>query len=59
MNEIIAFGAENKTCFSVLSEKGIYVSDTVEDLKNIGNFNKYEFAIKEYLSKNMMKTMMK
>ena len=55
MNEIIAFGAENKTCFSVLSEKGIYVSDTVEDLKDIVNFNNYEGAIKEYLSKNKMR----
>jgi len=46
MNNIIALGAENKTSFSVISEKGLFVSSSNEDLKNVECFQKFEEEVR-------------
>jgi hydrogenase maturation protein HypF len=52
MKNIVAIGAENKTTFSVISEKGLYTSDQINDLTDINSYNKHETELKKYLSDN-------
>ncbi|MDP8299424.1 MAG: hypothetical protein P9L88_05930 [Candidatus Tantalella remota] len=50
MKNILALGVDNKTSFSVMSDKGLYVSDPVGDLTDIKNYNDFEKAISEQIS---------
>ncbi len=52
MKNIVAFGAENKVSFSVLSGDGLYEDSPVGNIDDIEGFRAYEKAIRVYLETN-------
>lgn len=49
MDKIIALGAENKNTFSIISNGEIYVSDPVDTLTDINNYNEFEGKARAYM----------
>lgn len=52
MKKILALGADGKSGFSVISEKGFYYDAMGRDLGDIENFDNFRRRIKEYLKDN-------
>jgi len=52
MKSIIALGAENKSTFSVISGKDLYVSKRASDLRDIDNLQDFEQALRGYIKDN-------
>ena len=55
MKNIVAFGAENKVSFSVLSDKGLYSDSPACDLGGIDGYGSYEKAVKDFLKTSGIK----
>lgn len=49
MKKVLALGAESKTNFTALTEEGLYVSQAIDNLLDIKNYNLFKQALDEYL----------
>ena len=52
MKMVIAFGAENKSTFAVMTEKGLYLSKVQENLSDINNLKRFENDVNKYIEDN-------
>ena len=49
---IIALGAESKNTFTVFSDKGLYISDPVNQLNHLAGINEFENSVRTYIKEN-------
>ncbi len=49
---IIALGAESKNTFTVFSDKGLYISDPVNQLNHLAGINEFEDSVRTYIREN-------
>lgn len=52
MKRIVALGTDNKSCFSVMTEKRLYFSEPVDNLADMENFRNFETALRRYIKDN-------
>jgi len=49
MEHIVALGAENKTAFSVMSNKGLFTGDIMDNIRDPRLYNEYETSLRKYM----------
>lgn len=52
MKKVLALGADNKTTYSIMSDKGLYVSDALGDLTYIEDYKNFERAIRSSITES-------